>query len=115
MGRLQDKIALISGAASGIGAYTAKIFAAQDAHVIVAYDDDVGAKAVVQDITDSAASWDKAVAAGVKAFGNINVLVNNAGILIVKLIQDTTEEEWDRIFRSMPRVFFWEPKPFWTA
>jgi len=111
MGRLQNKTALISGAASGMGASEARIFAKQGAHVIVADVDDVGAKAVVQEITEAggsaiavhldvsdAASWDKSIAKGVEAFGDINVLVNNAGILIMKPVQDTTEEEWDKIF-----------------
>ena len=111
MGRLQGKTALISGAASGMGAAEARIFAEQGAQVIVADVDDKGAKAVVQTITQAggsaiavhldvsdAASWDTAIAQGTKAFGDINVLVNNAGILIMKPVQDTTEEEWDKIF-----------------
>ncbi|MBV1864520.1 MAG: glucose 1-dehydrogenase [Rhodobacteraceae bacterium] len=111
MGRLQGKTALISGAASGMGAVEARIFAEQGAQVIVADVDDAGARAVVQTITEAggsaiavhldvsdAANWDKAIAEGVEAFGNINVLVNNAGILIMKPVQDTSEEEWDKIF-----------------
>ncbi len=111
MGRLQGKTALISGAASGMGAAEAKMFAAQGAKVIVADVNDAGAKAVVQDITaaggsaiavhldvSDAANWDTAIAEGVKALGDISVLVNNAGIMIMKPVQDTTEEEWDKIF-----------------
>lgn len=111
MGRLQNKTALISGAASGMGAAEARLFAEQGAQVIVADVDGDGAQSVVQDITDAggsaiavhldvadAASWDKAITRGVKAFGDIDILVNNAGILIMKPVQDTTEEEWDRIF-----------------
>ena len=111
MERLSGKTALISGAANGMGASEARIFAAQGAQVIVGDVDDAGARAVVKDITDAggraiavhldvsrAASWDKAIAAGIKAFGDINILVNNAGILLLKPVQDTTEEEWDRIF-----------------
>ena len=111
MGRLQGKTALISGAASGMGAAEARIFAAQGAHVIVADVDDAGAREVVQSITEAggsaiavhldvsdAANWDRAIAEGVEAFGNINVLVNNAGILIMKPVQETSEEEWDKIF-----------------
>ena len=111
MGRLQNKTALISGAAKGMGAAEARMFAEQGAKVIVADVDDTGAKDVAKGITDaggsaiavhldvsSSASWDKAVAAGVDAFGDIDILVNNAGILIMKPVQDTSEEEWDKIF-----------------
>ena len=111
MGRLQSKTALISGAASGMGASEARIFAEQGAQVIVGDVDDANAKAVVHEITEAggraisvhldvadAESWDKAITRGVEEFGNIDILVNNAGILIMKPIQDTTEEEWDRIF-----------------
>ncbi len=111
MKRLQGKTALISGAAKGMGAAEARIFAKEGAQVIVADVDDAGAKAVVQDIKDSggkatavhldvseAANWEKAVAEGSKAFGNIDVLINNAGILFMKTVQDTTEDDWDKIF-----------------
>ena len=111
MGRLQSKTALISGAANGMGAAEARIFAEQGAQVIVGDVDDANAKAVVHEITEAggraisvhldvadAESWDKAITRGVEEFGNIDILVNNAGILIMKPIQDTTEEEWDRIF-----------------
>ena len=111
MKRLQGKTALISGAANGMGAAEARIFADEGAKVIVADVDDTGAKSVVQDIKDAggtamavhldvsdAASWEKAIDEGQKAFGNINVLVNNAGIAFLKPVQDTSEEEWDKIF-----------------
>ncbi len=119
MKRLQGKTALISGAAKGMGAAEARIFADEGAQVIVADVDDAGAKAVVQDIKDAggnatavhldvsdAASWEKAVAEGRTAFGNINVLINNAGILLMKTVQDTTAEEWDKIFAINARGVF---------
>ncbi|MFP5511053.1 MAG: glucose 1-dehydrogenase [Alphaproteobacteria bacterium] len=111
MKRLQGKTALISGAAKGMGAAEARLFAEEGAQVIVADVDDAGASAVVKDIENAggrakavhldvsdAASWQTAIAEGNKAFGNINVLVNNAGILLMKRVQDTTEDDWDRIF-----------------
>jgi len=111
MKRLQGKTTLISGAAKGMGAAEARIFAEEGAQVIVADVDDAGANAVVKDIENAggratavhldvsdAASWQNAIAEGNKAFGNINVLVNNAGILLMKPVQDTTEDDWDKIF-----------------
>ena len=111
MKRLQGKTTLISGAAKGMGAAEARIFAEEGAQVIVADVDDAGASAVVKDIENAggratavhldvsdAASWQNAIAEGNKAFGNINVLVNNAGILLMKPVQDTTDDDWDKIF-----------------
>ena len=111
MKRLQGKTALISGSASGMGAAEARLFAKEGAQVIVADVDDAGASAVVKDIKDAggaamavhldvsdSVNWEKAIAEGQKAFGNINVLVNNAGIALLKPVQDTSEEEWDKIF-----------------
>ena len=111
MKRLEGKIALISGAAKGMGAAEARLFAKEGAQVIVADVDDAGASAVAKEIEDAggretavhldvsdAASWQTAIAEGNKAFGNINVLVNNAGILLMKPVQDTTEDDWDKIF-----------------
>jgi NAD(P)-dependent dehydrogenase (short-subunit alcohol dehydrogenase family) len=128
MKRLQGKTALISGAAKGMGAAEARLFAEEGAQVIVADVDDAGASAVVKDIGNAggramavhldvsdAASWQTAIAEGNKAFGNINVLVNNAGILLMKPVQDTTEDDWDKISRSMPRASFWAPRQFWTT
>ena len=91
MNRLQGKVALITGAARGMGETHARGFVAEGAKVILT---DVNAKAgaalaaelgpdalfLPHDVT-SHADWQRVVAAGEAKFGNINVLVNNAGIL----------------------------------
>ncbi|MGI9422743.1 MAG: SDR family NAD(P)-dependent oxidoreductase [Hyphomicrobiaceae bacterium] len=91
--RLDGKSALITGAASGMGAATARLFAREGAKVIVAdILDDEGASVVSDiaaaggtaryvrlDISDEA-SWDAAVEASLAAFGKIDILINNAGI-----------------------------------
>lgn len=91
MGRLTGKVALITGAARGMGASHARRFVEEGAKVIMTdindkegskLADELGSNALFirHDVTD-AASWAKVVSEGTSAFGNITVLVNNAGIL----------------------------------
>ena len=90
MGRLDGKVALVTGAARGQGAAEARAFAAEGASVVLTdvLDDDghavageIGAAARYQhhDVTDEAA-WQSAVALAISVFGRLDILVNNAGI-----------------------------------
>ena len=108
--RLEGKVALISGGARGQGAAEAKLFAGEGAKVVFGdiLDDlgkqveaeihEVGGEALYihLDVTN-AADWGSAVEAAVSRYGRLDVLVNNAGITIRKNVEDTTEEDWDRI------------------
>lgn len=91
--RLKDKVAIVTGAASGMGASTASVFAAEGATVVVADVDTEGGAAVVADIVagggearfvkldvSSETEWAAAVAETVSAYGRIDVLVNSAGV-----------------------------------
>lgn len=91
MGRLDGKVAIITGAARGMGESHARRFVAEGAKVVMtdrseaqgrAIADELGANAlfVPHDVTD-AAQWSEVVAAAEKAFGPVTILVNNAGIL----------------------------------
>jgi cyclopentanol dehydrogenase len=110
MGRLEGKVALISGGARGQGAVEAKLFAREAAKVVLGDVLEEEGKKVEAEIhaaggeatyvrldVTKAADWRQAVDTAVARYGKLNVLVNNAGILIRKGIEDTSEEEWDRI------------------
>ena len=110
--RLQDKVCLITGAGSGIGEATARLFASEGARVVVADVDDRGAKATVSgirknggdavaehvDVTDEQDTV--ALAARVaKRFERIDVLFNNAGISGVGDVLETDPDLFDRVMR----------------
>tara|TARA_B100000902_G_scaffold279579_1_gene265450 strand:- start:136 stop:906 length:771 start_codon:yes stop_codon:yes gene_type:complete len=111
MKRLQNKIALITGAAQGIGLATAKLFAKNGAKVLLTdinekevldqsekikldYPDQI--HAIKHDVT-SAEDWKKALDYIDSELGGINILVNNAGIMAVGTIEDETFENWKHV------------------
>ena len=110
MGRLDGKIALISGGARGQGAVEGRMFVAEGASVVLGdVLDDQGKKVEAEiranggkatyvhlDVTREH-DWRVAVATAVQAYGKLNVLVNNAGILLRSKIEETAVEDWDRI------------------
>ena len=107
MGRCDGKRALVTGAASGIGAATARLLAGEGACVMLADIDEEGAAHVAGTIGEavsstfldvcSAESWATAVAATVQRFGGWDVLVNCAGILRRGTIEETTLETWHEV------------------
>ena len=122
-GRLAGRVAIITGAAQGQGEAEARLFAAEGAKVVIAdiladeaaiVAKDIGPAALCQplDVSDPDA-WQRVVTNTLEAFGTIDILVNNAGISLVKLIADTTLEEWHRliavnqtgVFLGMQAVF----------
>ena len=103
MGRLDGKVAIITGAARGMGEAEARLFAAEGALVVVAdVLDDEGA-AVAADIGDAArfahldvtdeSGWSSVVATTTEEFGRPDVLVNNAGVLIPSPLRDLDADE----------------------
>src|SRR4051794_4481014 len=99
MMRFEGTTALVTGAASGIGAATARRLAAEGARVVVADVDVQGADQVAAELGGTALAMDvrdsESVRAGIEAAGPIEVLVNNAGVGWVAHFLDSGEELWD--------------------
>jgi NAD(P)-dependent dehydrogenase (short-subunit alcohol dehydrogenase family) len=106
--RLTNKVAIISGGATGMGGAASKLFAAEGAKVGIIDRNPVAAAQTVREIHDAGgeamfAGADVSIGADViravdqinAAFGAVTVLFNHAGTIVVKPFLDTTEEEWD--------------------
>jgi 3-oxoacyl-[acyl-carrier protein] reductase len=107
--RLADKVAIVTGAGSGMGASIAETYAREGARVAVLDIDADAAKKVARGIGNTAlalgcdvaksAEIDAAIRATLSAFDRIDILVNNAGVAHVnKPVTEITEAEFDRVF-----------------
>ncbi len=118
-GILQGKVALVTGGASGIGRATALLFAREGAAVAVVDLDGRGAEAVAQAIVAAggqavAISADvsqpedcaRAVQETVTAFGGLDILFNNAGIVRRASVMESSVEDWDRVIAVNLRSVF---------
>ena len=121
MGALDGRVAIITGAGRGIGREHALLFAAEGAKIVVndlggapdgSGTDTSSAQLVVDEITaaggeavanaDDITDWDggkRLIETAVEAFGNLHVLVNNAGILRDRVLVNMSEEEWDSVIK----------------
>lgn len=110
MGRLDGKVALISGGARGQGAVEARLFAQEGAKVVFGDVLDAEGKAVEESIREAGGEatyihldvtqeeeWQEAVGTAVAKYGKLDILVNNAGILRRENIEETNRELWDTV------------------
>jgi 3-oxoacyl-[acyl-carrier protein] reductase len=112
MGKLSDKVAVVTGASKGIGAEIARELAAEGASVVVNYASSrnvadkvveeiisAGGKAIaIQGDVAKAADVERVLAEAARHFGPIDILVNNAGVYAFSRIESLTEEEFHRHF-----------------
>lgn len=118
--RLKDRIAVVTGAATGIGEATAIVFAEEGAHVVAS---DIDLKGIEQTVSKVKEKGGNATAMGVdlsrvdqitsfvdevtRQFGRIDILVNNAGLFSRTSIPDMTEDDWDRVLNvNLKGTFF---------
>lgn len=111
MNRLKDKVAIVTGAAGGIGEATAKLFAEEGAQVVAsdinyalleswvtdAVNSGLQIIAFKHDVT-SADDWQAVVAATLAAYGRLDILVNNAGVYPAgATMENTSADDWNRV------------------
>jgi NAD(P)-dependent dehydrogenase (short-subunit alcohol dehydrogenase family) len=120
MGRLENKVAVITGAASGMGRATAIRFAGEGAAVVIADLNQQGGEATVRDCkeqggravfhktnVESEAEIKAAIDRAVGEFGRLDITYNNAGIAgALGPLEQVTEENWDRTFAVLLRAVF---------
>ena len=107
MGRVDDKVALISGGARGMGAAHARMLVDEGAKVVIGDILDDEGKAVADDIGDAVRyvhldvtqpdQWQAAVDTAVSEFGKLNVLVNNAAIVALGPLKKFDLDEWQKV------------------
>lgn len=125
MGRLQGKVAIVTGSTSGIGVGIAKLYAAEGAKVVICGRRQEKGQAVVDEIVKAGGeAWyhfmditeiesiDKLIADTVEKYGKVDVLVNNAANVGLKdgRVDELTLEMWDAIFQSDLRGTFYTTK-----
>ena len=111
MGRVEDKIALVTGAAQGLGAATARLLATEGASVVLTDVNADGALQIAEEINaqdsdkavayeqdvSSRSGWQETIEATRDRFGGLDILVNNAGIGSIGSVEDESLENWHRV------------------
>ncbi len=108
--RLENKVALISGGARGMGGVEARLFAKEGAKVVIGDIREEEGRQIEAQIAEAGgeclfifldvtkeANWVEAVASTVARFGKLDILINNAGIFPMEKVEDTTPESWDQV------------------
>ncbi|WP_232678638.1 glucose 1-dehydrogenase [Nocardioides sp. R-C-SC26] len=107
MARVDGKVALITGAASGIGAASARLLVSEGARVVIGDVSDEQGQALATELGDAARfvhldvashdDWKAALATTIAEFGRLDVLVNNAGVANGAMIQHFDLDQWQRV------------------
>jgi 3(or 17)beta-hydroxysteroid dehydrogenase len=116
MGRVQGKVVLVTGGASGIGKQDALLLAGEGARVVITDLNEDGGHSLAKEIGDAAMfvrhdissedNWKAVMAATHDRFGRLDGLVNNAGILVMGSIEDATLDQWQKVHRINADGYF---------
>jgi len=110
MDRVKNKVAIVTGGAGGLGRAEALLLAKEGAKVVATDVDEAALRSVVEEIraaggnaiciqhdVSSEDAWRRVMEGALDEFGRLDVLVNNAGVIIYKTIEDTSLAEWRRL------------------
>jgi len=110
MGRVADKVAIVTGGAQGLGRAAAELLAQEGAAVMLTDVNEDAGRAVAEEITAAGgqarfavhdvsieADWQRVIEETVSTLGGLDVLVNNAAVALQKNVEETTLEEWRRL------------------
>jgi 3(or 17)beta-hydroxysteroid dehydrogenase len=116
MGRVQDKVAIVTGGASGVGREDALLLAREGARVVITDVNVDAGQALAREIGDQAlfvqhdiaseADWEAVIQTTTDRFGGVDILVNNAAILAQATIEETSLELWEKIQKINSTGYF---------
>jgi 3(or 17)beta-hydroxysteroid dehydrogenase len=116
MGRVANKVAIVTGAASGVGKEDALLLAREGARVVLTDLNEEAGRKIADEIGEAALfvkhdiaeedDWKRVMTATLERFGSVDVLVNNAAILAMANIEDTTLELWQKVQRVNSDGYF---------
>lgn len=120
MGRLENKVAIITGASKGLGESAARLFAREGAKVVIAARSIDAGEALAAEIGEAARfyrldvtdyeNWKECIDFTLKEFGKLDILINNAGISVVETVADATPESYDKIIDVNQKGVFYGMK-----
>jgi 3(or 17)beta-hydroxysteroid dehydrogenase len=108
MGRLEEKVAIVTGGARGIGVATSRLFAEEGAKVVICGLDRAAGEEVASEIAAAGgtasfvrmdvsreADWERVIDSTLKLHGKLSVLINNAGVTLGRDVEETSLDEWN--------------------